>query len=75
MERDAQVWTAFLAQQAGFLGKERWVASDDPGHVHLVIRWASMAAWQAVTEAEIAEVDARMGAFRRDPVCRAYEVV
>jgi uncharacterized protein (TIGR03792 family) len=75
LERDDAVWTAFLAQQPGFLGKERWVARDDPSRVHLVISWASWAAWEAVPDAEMAEIDARMGAFRREAVCRAYDVV
>ena len=75
LERDAEVWTEFLAQQPGYLGKECWVASDDPHRVHLVIRWASGAAWHAVTDAQVAEVDARMGDLRREPLCRAYDVL
>jgi uncharacterized protein (TIGR03792 family) len=75
LERDEQVWTAFLRTQPGFVGKERWLATDDPGHVHLVIRWATWEAWQAVTDAQVAEVDAGMAELLRVPSCRAYEVV
>jgi uncharacterized protein (TIGR03792 family) len=38
---DEQVWTAGLARQAGFLGKEVWLDREDPAGVALAIRWRS----------------------------------
>jgi uncharacterized protein (TIGR03792 family) len=67
---DDQVWTAHLAEQPGFLGKESWVADaadttgDNRGkrEVKLVIRWRSLADWQGVPKEGLAATDARFAA-------------
>jgi uncharacterized protein (TIGR03792 family) len=59
---DAEVWTATLAAQPGFLGKEVWVEHDAPDRLHLVIRWTSRAAWKAVPAALLADTDRRFAA-------------
>ena len=46
---DAEVWTAGLSGEAGFVGKEVWVGVGDQGdEVLLVIRWRSQADWDGV---------------------------
>lgn len=46
---DAEVWTAGLSREPGFLGKEIWLGEGDEGdEVVLVIRWRSKDAWEAV---------------------------
>jgi uncharacterized protein (TIGR03792 family) len=45
---DHQIWTAALATQTGFLGKEIWQVSDQPDQLRIVIRWASRKDWKAV---------------------------
>ena len=60
LEIDAQVWTAMLPQQPGFVGKETWIDRDDPTRVHLIIRWETYEEWKAVPTDLLAETDARM---------------
>ena len=59
--RDAEVWSAGLADQPGYLGKDVWVDLDNPAQVRLAIRWESRAHWQAVPQALQDELDRRMG--------------
>ena len=47
---DAAIWTQALAQNDGYLGKEIWSPHDDPEMLHLIIRWASRAAWHGVPQ-------------------------
>jgi uncharacterized protein (TIGR03792 family) len=68
---DAKIWTAALAAQPGFLGKEVWVRADDPTAVNLIIRWNSRAAWKAVPGAVLAAVEAAFVAA----MGQAYPVV
>ncbi len=59
---DAEIWTAALAAQPGYLGKETWAEAEDPETLHLIIRWASRAAWKAVPQALLSETDRRFTA-------------
>lgn len=43
---DAEVWTAGLQGEPGFVRKEVWVGEKD--EIVLVIRWRSKADWEAV---------------------------
>jgi uncharacterized protein (TIGR03792 family) len=79
MQTDAVVWTATLAAQPGFLGKETWAEAADPDKLHLIIRWQSRAAWHAIPPALLAETDARMTAAFGQPCavisCADYDVL
>jgi uncharacterized protein (TIGR03792 family) len=59
---DAGIWTATLAAQPGYLGKEVWADTDPPGTLHLMIRWTSREAWKAVPADLLAETDRRFAA-------------
>jgi uncharacterized protein (TIGR03792 family) len=48
VQKDAEIWTATLAQYPGFLGKEIWISPDNLGEVIAVIRWQSLEQWQAI---------------------------
>jgi uncharacterized protein (TIGR03792 family) len=72
---DAEVWTAFLRDQAGFVRKEVWADPERPGVLRLVIWWASREAWKRITDAEVRAVDARMGPWLRLPRMREYRVL
>lgn len=50
IQKDEEVWTAFLASCPGFLGKEVWINPQIPTEVVLVIQWANRQAWKAVPE-------------------------
>jgi uncharacterized protein (TIGR03792 family) len=62
IERDQEVWTEGMKQFKGFLGKEVWI-DPEIGRVILVIRWESQQAWDAVSKAEIDQLDQQMGDF------------
>ncbi|MGL5010911.1 MAG: TIGR03792 family protein [Paracoccaceae bacterium] len=68
---DAEIWTAALAAQPGFLGKEVWCRHDAPDQVNLIIRWESRAQWKAVPEGVLRATDA---AFRA-AMGRDYPVI
>ncbi len=72
---DARVWTAFLAAQAGFVRKETWVDPAEPDRLHLLIWWESREAWKRITAEQVAQVDAQMGQWYREPTAREYQVI
>jgi uncharacterized protein (TIGR03792 family) len=48
LAHDTVIWSATLAAQPGYLGKEAWREAEAPDRLHLVIRWTDRAAWKAV---------------------------
>lgn len=75
LARDAEVWTAFLAGRPGFVRKEVWLPVDRPGVVVIQIWWRTREDWKAITPEQVAEVDARMGPYRREPSGQEYRVL
>jgi uncharacterized protein (TIGR03792 family) len=75
LARDAEVWTAALALQAGYVNKEVWVGAADPTQVTCVIRWESLAHWKRFPESRQKELDDQMGDLLM-PVrsCCAFDV-
>lgn len=76
---DAEVWTASLAREPGFLGKESWVTADNPDEVVLVVRWQSRGHWQGVSrerQDDLTRAFAReLPAGWEELETRVYEVV
>ncbi len=71
IHRDAQIWTAALANYPGFIGKELWINPNDPTELVMVIRWETREQWKSIlTE----EVDAITERFDRD-LGFTYEMV
>ena len=75
LDADARVWTAFLSRQPGFVRKEVWLPDDRPGVVVIMVWWQNRELWKAITEEQVAAVDAEMGEWFREPVVREYRVV
>ncbi|MEO0485927.1 MAG: TIGR03792 family protein [Pseudomonadota bacterium] len=79
LAHDAAIWTATLAAQPGFAGKETWLQADDPTRVHLIIRWDTREQWKAIPQALLAQTDAAMAAAFGRPVpvlsCTDCEVI
>ncbi len=73
--RDDAVWTAFLRTCPGFLRKELWRPVDRPGVLVIQIWWASREQWEAISDDQVAAVDAQMGEWFRAPRCREYELI
>lgn len=61
LEKDAEIWTAALAREPGFVGKEVWVDAEEQ-EVILVIRWRSEEDWTGIAEDRLAEVEQRFRA-------------
>ncbi|MBD2740708.1 TIGR03792 family protein [Coleofasciculus sp. FACHB-1120] len=57
IQKDGEIWTAFLARCPGFLGKEVWLNPNDPTEVILVIRWATREQWKSVPPESLEEIE------------------
>lgn len=76
LEVEERIWSRFLEEQPGFVRKQMWVERGDEPHVHAVIWWRDMDAWQAVGADAVARVDELMGPWLREAVsCRTFDVV
>src|SRR5713226_6225976 len=72
MVRDADVWTAALARQPGFIDKEVWTCQDDPTRLIIVIRWETADHWKAFPSALAQELDQKMGDLLMPLTCHTY---
>jgi uncharacterized protein (TIGR03792 family) len=68
LAKDAAVWTAFLAQQVGYIRKESWLSDEMADELCLVIWWQSAAAMQAIPRAGLLTTEQAMGHFARAPI-------
>jgi uncharacterized protein (TIGR03792 family) len=79
LRHDRLIWTETLARQPGFAGKEVWRDPDSPEILHLVIRWDSLAHWQAVPKTVLAATDtafvAALGEAFPVALCTRFDVV
>ncbi|MBD1878814.1 TIGR03792 family protein [Coleofasciculus sp. FACHB-T130] len=57
IQKDGEIWTAFLAGCPGFLGKEVWLNPNEPTEVILVIRWATREQWKSVASERLEEIE------------------
>ncbi|MEM6275494.1 MAG: TIGR03792 family protein [Pseudomonadota bacterium] len=79
LKADAEVWTATLAAQPGYIGKETWVELGDRTRVHLTIRWQTRDEWKSVPGDLLAATDRRMTEVFGHAVpvlsCEEFEVI
>ncbi len=69
LEMDREIWTAGLAREKGFLGKEVWLGQD--GDVILVIRWQSEDDWKGMPKERQDDLDRQF----REAVPEGWELV
>jgi uncharacterized protein (TIGR03792 family) len=69
LEKDREIWTAGLAREKGFLGKEVWLGED--GDVILVIRWEREEDWKGMPKERQDDLDRRF----REAVPEGWELV
>jgi uncharacterized protein (TIGR03792 family) len=72
IQKDEAIWTAALANYAGFLGKEVWLNPRTKTEVVFVIHWANREAWSSVP-ADILEKTERTFAAQLPP--NSYKLV
>ena len=71
---DERIWTRYLQLQPGFVRKQMLVARDRPHEVNAMIQWADEQSWKAISGAELAALDAEMGAWWRASSLRVFDV-
>jgi uncharacterized protein (TIGR03792 family) len=75
---DAEIWTAYLAKQEGFLKKEVWISPDALDDIVLVIHWQTLEQWQSIPKPELKRVDDQfkkaLGKPYKTTNSRAYQV-
>jgi len=57
IQKDTEIWTAFLATCPGFLGKEVWLNPNDPTGLTLVIRWETRENWKSISSERLQQVE------------------
>jgi uncharacterized protein (TIGR03792 family) len=57
LKADAEIWTAMLSQQAGFISKQTWLSSEKPDEINFVICWQSKEHWKAISKTLLQETD------------------
>lgn len=75
LQVEEQHWSRFLERQDGFVNKQIWENSDNPGKVHAVIWWESMEQWKAIPKDELASIVNEMGEYEREPVLTTFNLV
>jgi uncharacterized protein (TIGR03792 family) len=68
-------WSRFLVRQHGFVDKQLWVEQGNDDEIHAVIRWTDEQSWKQIPQDDLDRVDEAMGAYRRTPRARVYEVL
>jgi uncharacterized protein (TIGR03792 family) len=69
LEKDREIWTAGLAREEGFLGKEVWLGEE--GDIILVIRWKREENWKRMPKERQDDLDRRF----REAVPEGWELV
>ncbi len=57
IQLDDEIWTAALAQNPGFLGKDIWIDPTKSDELVLVIRWANREAWKSIPAASLEQTE------------------
>jgi uncharacterized protein (TIGR03792 family) len=55
LKADADIWTAMLSGQAGFIQKQIWLTPEAPDVLNLLIFWETKAHWKTTPEARLRE--------------------
>lgn len=50
IQKDQEIWTKFLAKQAGFLGKELWINPAIEEQLIIVVHWQTKEQWKAISQ-------------------------
>lgn len=50
IQKDAEIWTSFLAKSPAFLSKEVWIDPVETTQVIMVIRWSDRQEWKSIPQ-------------------------
>ncbi|AFZ33783.1 hypothetical protein Sta7437_0165 [Stanieria cyanosphaera PCC 7437] len=59
IQKDEQIWTAFLTTCSGFLGKEIWLNPDASDQIVIVAHWQTREQWKAIPQKLLAQTEAK----------------
>ena len=59
IEKDQEIYTEFLGNYPGFLGKEVWLNPKVENEVIVVVHWETREQWHSVPEKDLAAVEAK----------------
>jgi uncharacterized protein (TIGR03792 family) len=59
IQKDAEIWTAALAEYPGFVSKQVWLDPNNPTEVTLVIYWQTRSQWKAIPQEDLAVIEQR----------------
>ncbi|MBE9029969.1 TIGR03792 family protein [filamentous cyanobacterium LEGE 11480] len=68
---DTAIWTHFLAQQPGYVGKQIWRNPAKPDELTLLIHWQSRQQWKAIAPTALAAVEQE---FRQN-LGRSFDII
>ncbi len=57
IKKDAEIWTAFLTQRDGHLGKEVWISPEKDDEVIAISRWQTLEQWKSIPENLLQETE------------------
>lgn len=58
LEKDEEIWSAGLAQEEGFEGKQVWAGEED-SELILVVHWRSREHWKGIAQERLDELGRR----------------
>jgi uncharacterized protein (TIGR03792 family) len=62
IQEDGKIWTKFLAQQSGFLGKEIWINPLVENELIIVAHWQTREQWKAIPQNLLDKTEAKFSA-------------
>lgn len=57
IRQDEFIWTDFLSNYPGFLGKEVWIDPNESHKVTLLVRWQTRKQWKSIPQKDLVKVD------------------
>jgi uncharacterized protein (TIGR03792 family) len=57
LKADAEIWTATLSQQPGFISKQIWLNPTKSNEINFVICWQSKEHWKAIPPSVLQETN------------------
>jgi uncharacterized protein (TIGR03792 family) len=72
VQNDEEIWTEFLLQQDGHLGKEVWIDPVAEDEVIAISQWQTFEQWKAIAQSLLDDTEAR---FRSVMGQGTYELV
>lgn len=81
IQQDQLIWTNFLSNYPGFLGKEVWIDPNDITKVTLIVKWETRKQWKSIPQKDLLKVDRhfagvmnQLGIFYKSSGFKEYQI-